>query len=86
MAESFPLREEARVPPLFCPLGAAAGTASRLQEDKLVTVPPVVAPAQFARGQDVGGGPSVIAAVALQAVVLALALHEGEDGVLLLGR
>lgn len=55
-----------------------------LQEDELVTVSSVVAPAQPARGQDVGCGSSVIAAVTLESVILTPTLHEGEDGVLLL--
>lgn len=55
-----------------------------LQEDKLITVSSVVTPAQFARGQNVGRGSTVIAAVTLKSIILTLALYKGEDGVLLL--
>lgn len=54
-----------------------------LQEDKLITVPSVVTPAQSAGGQDVGCGSTVIAAVTLKSIILTLALYEGKDGVLL---
>ena len=56
------------------------------QEDKVVGAGSGAAvPAQPRRGQDVGRAPSGAHALALQPVVLTLALHEGEDGVLFLG-
>lgn len=56
------------------------------QEDKVIGAGSgVAAPAQPRRGQDVGRAPRGADAEALQPVVLTLALHEGEDGVLLLG-
>lgn len=54
-----------------------------LQEDKLVTVSSVVAPPQFARWQNVGGGSSV-AALTFKSVILAATLYEGEQRVPLL--
>ena len=56
------------------------------KEDKVVCAGPGGAvPAQPPRGQDVGR-PGGTDALAFQSVVLTLALHEGEDGVLLSGR
>lgn len=55
------------------------------QENKIVAVSPVVAPAQFPRRQDVGCRSTVVAAVTLKSIVLTPPLNEGKDGVLLFG-
>lgn len=56
------------------------------QENKIIAVSSVVAPAQFARRQDVGRGSTVVAAVTLKSIVLTPPLNKSKDGVLLFGR
>lgn len=67
------------------PTGESKESSQALEEDKLITVSPVVNPAQFARRQDVGCRSTVITTVTFKSIVLTLALYEGKDGVLLLG-
>lgn len=72
-----------KVASISAPLLVRADISCGLQEDKLVTVSSVVAPPQFARWQNVGGGSSV-AALTLKSVILAATLYEGEQRVPLL--